>query len=90
MLAIDLCAAAEAGDVTKVKEILEKSDRVSVNSRNRVRMILCLHRILNWIYYTFFLQHGETPVHRAAGSGEIEVIRFLQEKGADLKAVDKV
>ena len=42
VLAVDLCSAAEEGDVTKVKELLEKSDRISVNSKNKVKIYRCV------------------------------------------------
>ncbi|XP_074599788.1 death-associated protein kinase 1-like isoform X2 [Brevipalpus obovatus] len=33
-------------------------------------------------------QHGETALHIAAGLGQFEILKFLVEKGADIKSLD--
>jgi ankyrin repeat protein len=34
--------------------------------------------------------NGDTPLHRAAYYGELDVVKYLvEEKGADVKAADK-
>ena len=44
-----------------------------------------------WYYYCYFyFQHGETCVHMAASGGHVEVMKFLQSKGVDIHALDKV
>ena len=37
-----------------------------------------------------FLQHGETALHLAAGYGHVEIIKYLQVKGASTDVSDKV
>ena len=46
-----------------------------------IMTVQCLHLVL---------QHGSTALHLAAGTGHIDIIQFLQEKGIDLQATDKV
>lgn len=41
-------------------------------------------------YWVCVFQHGETAIHMAASGGHTEVISFLQSKGADIAALDKV
>jgi hypothetical protein len=36
------------------------------------------------------MQKGETPLSRAAGSGDLSVVQFLVERGAKLEAANKV
>ena len=40
------------------------------------------------IYVLF--QQGESLLHAATSSGQLEVVKFLHDKLADVKAVDKV
>ena len=42
------------------------------------------------IYIFLVFQHGETLLHVAASNGQLDVVKFLHDKGADLKVVDKV
>ncbi|XP_023236489.1 osteoclast-stimulating factor 1-like [Centruroides sculpturatus] len=35
-------------------------------------------------------RHGETAVHIASGLGQLEILRFLHSKGADIFRVDSV
>ena len=37
-----------------------------------------------------FLQDDQTPLHRAALSGHIDIVKILIEKGTDVNAKDKV
>ena len=37
-----------------------------------------------------YLQDGQTPLHRAAENGHIEVVRHLVSSGADVNKADEV
>ena len=47
-----------------------------------------VHACIPDIYVLF--QQGESLLHAATSSGQLEVVKFLHDKLADVKAVDKV
>ena len=64
--AAEIHQAAQAGDLVKIRELLEK-DPALVNAKD---------------------ENGRTPLHWAARAGNLEVLRYLVDKGADPNALD--
>ena len=64
---VDICTAAHAGDLNRVRELLDE-DRSLANIVSD--------------YVTYYLGSG-TPLNNAAARGHIEIVKLLLERGAD-------
>ena len=45
-------------------------------------------KLLDWKSVDFFSPHQMTPLHLGAGSGKINIVKYLVGKGADINIED--
>jgi ankyrin repeat protein len=64
---VDICTAAQMGDLSRVRELVNQDPTLA----NRVSD-----------YVTYYLGSG-SPLKNAAAKGHIEIVKFLLERGAD-------
>jgi Ankyrin repeat len=84
----ELIAAAEAGDVRKLRELIGKG--ANINAKDSVR-VGCAESCLQVPPTSLACaQNGDTPLHYAAYNGHVDAVRYLVEKGANINATNNV
>ena len=84
--------AAENDHLPVVKYLLEKgADMEAMNGVSDVTSLICNHTYITYKYiYMWMCQFGYTSLMEAVTNGRLPVVKYLVEKGADMKAKNKV
>lgn len=81
-----LCLAAYRGYTDIVKYLVEECS-VDVNTPGIARTVI--RSSMNWYYDTRVESERDTPLSFAAKSGDLSLVKYLIDKGADINAVQK-
>lgn len=81
-----LCLAAHLGLADIVKYLVEDRS-ADVNTDSWVATVN--RSMLNWYYTLGVVKSSSTPLVSAAGSGDLALVRYLIEKGADVNKIVK-